>query len=44
MWVVAVSAVWPVADPVAAPRTVTAAVRPRMAHLPVVQAIRSNFS
>ena len=43
MWAVAVSAVWPVVDLVAAPRTGTAAVRPRVAP-PAARAIRSKLT
>ena len=43
MLAVAVSAVWPVADPVAALRTAKAAVRPRVDRPPVAPAIKSNI-
>ena len=43
MWVVAVSAVWPVADLVAALKTGIAAVRPRVVRPPAAPAIKSNI-
>ena len=43
MWVVAVSAVWPVADLVVALRTGRAAARPRVVRPLVAPAIRSNL-